>query len=72
LRVHADHFAAHVDEWSTTVAAIDRRVSLEKALEDVEVRSLAFLLRDDSRGHCLIETEWRTHREHPVTDLRCV
>ncbi len=38
LRIHADNFAAHVDEWSTTVATIDGGVSLQKALEHVEVR----------------------------------
>src|SRR5205085_1775257 len=72
LRIHADHFTTHVDEWSTTVAAIDGGVSLQKTLEDVEVRALTFFLRNDSGCHGLIQTKRRTHRQHPIADLRCV
>src|SRR6185369_9520228 len=39
---------------------------------DVEVRALPFFLRDDAGGEGLVEAKWRTHREHPIADLRGV
>ena len=70
LRVHADHFAAHVDQRTAAVAAIDGGVSLQEALKVGEERGLAFFLGDDSGGNRLVQTERRTDRQHPVADLR--
>src|SRR5215207_6388606 len=57
LRIHADNFATHIDEWSTTVAAIDGCVSLQEALEHVELRIFTFLLRDNPGGDSLVQAE---------------
>src|SRR5215207_6063235 len=72
LRIHADNFATHIDEWSTTVATVDGCVCLQEALKHVEVRTFTFLLRNNSGSDCLIQAEGRTHGQHPVADLRCV
>src|SRR5436190_11295682 len=56
LRVHADRFAVHVDQWSAAVAAVDRGVGLQETLK-AGVGSVAVFLRDDAGSYGLIQSE---------------
>src|SRR5690349_22268988 len=71
-RVHADDFTADVDEWSTRVAGVDRRVGLE-VVDDcvrgvIESGEPASLRADDALRDREIETERIPDGQHPVTD----
>src|SRR6185312_603340 len=69
LGVHANDLSTHVHQRPATIAAIDGGICLQEPLEGVEVRSLAFLFGNDARRNSLLQAEWRTDREHPITNL---
>ena len=69
LRIHADRFAVHINQWAAAVPAIDGRVGLQKALKVREQLRVAFLLGDDSSRDRLFQAKRRTNRQHPIANL---
>src|SRR5205823_2968764 len=66
-RVHADDLAANIEGRTARVAAIDRRVDLNK----VRVRTITHVAADrghDAGCHRIAQTEGIAHRDHPVAD----
>ena len=68
-RVHADHFAVHVEGRAAGIAAVHRRVDLQEVVVGAGADVAAFR-RDDAGGHRAAEAERIADREHPLPDLR--
>src|SRR5206468_2829618 len=72
-RIDADHLAPDVQQWTTAVPGIDRRIGLNKVLEGA--RSASDRLRvaagcaDDSGGYSRFETKRRAYGNRPVSHL---
>src|ERR1019366_4636824 len=70
--VDADHLARHVHQRTARVAGIDGSVGLDERLKLPVGNDIAALGGDDTGGDRLIETEWASHRKHPVADRHAV
>lgn len=55
-RIHTDDLAMQIQQGATTIARIDRRISLEKILIATQIRDATPVLgTDESVGDCLIQ-----------------
>src|ERR1022692_3006125 len=70
--VDADHLARHVDQRTARIARIDGRVGLDERLKLPVGNDIASFGGNDTGGDRLIETEWTSHRKHPVADRHAV
>src|ERR1019366_10190564 len=71
-RIDADPLARHVHQRTTRVAGIDGRVGLDERLKLPVRNDIASFGGNDTGGDRLIETEWASHRKHPVANRHAV
>src|SRR4029077_1029041 len=64
-RVDADHPAVQVKGWTSRIAAVDRRIDLQKVVVRPFI-DIAPERRDDPRGDRAAETERIADRDNPV------
>ena len=69
--VDADDLAVHVEHWTAGIAAVDRRVGLQKIVIGARI-DVALTRRQDARGDAAAEPERVADRQHPVADARRV
>ena len=63
--VDANHFAAQIDQRTSGISRIDRSICLNKIIV-VASADVSSLGADNPGGESVRQTEWTSHRDHPV------
>mmetsp|Transcript_57357 Transcript_57357/g.100781 ORF Transcript_57357/g.100781 Transcript_57357/m.100781 type:complete len:227 (+) Transcript_57357:217-897(+) len=71
--VDSNHLAQVVDQWTSTVAAVQRSIGLDEApfhmmRANFCCRSLG--IGHNTRSHCEVQTDRAAHRDHPVSRMQ--